>query len=98
MFLPPLGDDPDVAPNVISVRHWRRLLDGVLLARSPRLDWPTLLRRTFDVDALSCARCGGRLRPLDVVAEPEEARRILKLAGLPSEPPPLARARDPTEE
>ena len=39
-----------VAPNVVLVAHWTRLLDGELYATGPRLDWATLLRRTFDVD------------------------------------------------
>jgi hypothetical protein len=98
LLVPSPGDDPDAPPNVITVRHWRRLLDGLLLARSPRLDWATLLRRSMDIDALECPRCRGRLRALDVVTDPDEARRILTAAGLPAEPPPRARARDPTDE
>jgi hypothetical protein len=29
--------------------------------RTPRLDWPGLLSRTFDFDVLACVRCGGGL-------------------------------------
>ena len=32
-----------VAPNVLSLTHWDRLLDGELYASSTRLDWRTLL-------------------------------------------------------
>jgi hypothetical protein len=39
-----------------------------------------------------------RLRMIAVITEREAARRILAHLGLPTEPPPLARARDPTEE
>ena len=98
LLVPSLGDDPEAPPNVITVRHWRRLLDGLLLARSPRLDWATLLRRSMNIDALDCPRCHGRLRALDVVTDEDDARRILQAAGLPTEPPPRARARDPTDE
>ena len=98
LLVPSPGDDPDAPPNLITVRHWRRLLDGLLLARSPRLDWATLLRRTMDIDALDCPRCHGRLRALDVVTDADEAHRMLQAAGLPAEPQPLARARDPTDE
>ena len=52
LLVPSPGDDPDASPNILTVRHWRRLLDGLLLARSPRLDWALLLRRSMDIDAL----------------------------------------------
>ncbi|HWL86818.1 MAG TPA: transposase, partial [Polyangiaceae bacterium] len=37
-----------LAPSILSIRHWDRLLGGALLATSPRIDWATLVRRTFD--------------------------------------------------
>ena len=97
LLVPSPGDDPEAPPNVITLRQWRRLLDGLLLARSPRLDWATLLRRSMNIDALECPRCRGRLRALDLVTDADEARRILTAAGLPAEPKPLARARAPTD-
>jgi hypothetical protein len=87
-----------LAPNVISVRHWTRLLAGMLYAVTPRLDWASLLRRTFDVDVLECPRCHGRLRVLAVITEREPVRRILEHLGEPSTAPPLSRARDPTHD
>ena len=36
-----------LVPNVITVRHWDRLLDGELLATEPRVDWARLMRRTY---------------------------------------------------
>jgi len=92
------GDVIALAPNVLSVRHWDRLLGGALYAASPRLDWASLLRRSFSVDVLACAKCGGRLRVLAVITEREAARRILAHLGQPTEAPPVARARDPTED
>ena len=53
-----------VAPNVLSVAHWARLGDGELYASQPRVDWSTLLRRTFDFDVKQCAKCGGRNAPV----------------------------------
>lgn len=55
-----------LSPNVLAVRHWNRLLGGALYAATERVDWTTLLRRSFDVDVLACATCGGRLRVLAV--------------------------------
>jgi hypothetical protein len=87
-----------LAPNIISVKHWDRLLGGLLYAVQPRVDWATLLRRTLSVDVLECPRCHGRLRVLAVITEREPVRRILARLGLPTESPPVARARDPTDD
>jgi hypothetical protein len=83
-----------LAPNVISLRRLGQLLDGKLLATSPRLDWATLMRRTHDVDVFLCSKCGGRLRVVEVVTEKSEAAEIWSAieAGKPPEP----RARTPS--
>jgi hypothetical protein len=92
------GDVVALAPNILSVRHWDRLLGGALYAAAPRVDWANLLRRSFDVDVMACAKCGGPLRVLAVITERDPVRRILGHLGLPTEAPPLARARDPTDD
>lgn len=95
---PAAGEVIRFTPSVISVLHWQRLHDGALLAASPYVDWASLLRRTFEVDVLACAHCGGRLRVLSVITEPGPVRRILDHLGLDADAPPIARARDPTDE
>jgi hypothetical protein len=85
-----------LAPNVLSVRHWDRLLGGRLLAPAARVDWATLLQRTFQVDVLACPTCSGRLRVLGQITEPALIRLVLENVGLPTDTPPPARARDPT--
>jgi hypothetical protein len=90
------GDFAMLTPNVVSVPHWDRLLGGLLYAATPRIDWATLLRRSFAVDVLECPRCHGRLRVLAVITERAAARRVLAHLGVPTDYPPLARARDPT--
>jgi hypothetical protein len=92
------GDVVALAPNILSVRHWDRLLGGALYAATPRVDWANLLRRSFDVDVMACAKCGGPLRVLAVITEREPVRHILAHLGLPTDPPPLARARDPDDD
>jgi hypothetical protein len=95
---PSLAADVELlAPNVLGVRHWQRLLGGLLYATTPRLDWAKLLHRTFEVDVLSCKKCGGQLRVLGLVTAPALVMRILKPLGMPTEAPRAARARDPTE-
>ncbi|MBN9165356.1 MAG: transposase [Myxococcales bacterium] len=85
-----------LAPNILSVRHWSRVLGGLLYATSPRLPWAQLLQRTFDVDILECPQCKGRLRLIETVVEKGAARQILERLGLPVDAPQLVRARDPT--
>jgi hypothetical protein len=85
-----------LTPNVLSVRHWSRLLGGLLYASSPRLRWPQLVQRTFNVDVLECPKCKGRLRIIEAVVETNTARQILERLGLPLDSPRLVRARDPT--
>jgi hypothetical protein len=51
------------------VRHLERLLGGLVLATSPRVEWAKLLRRTYAVDVLACTHCGGRLRLLSAIIE-----------------------------
>jgi hypothetical protein len=92
------GDVIQLAPNVISVKHWDRLLGGLLYAVQPRVDWAMLLRRSLSVDVLECTKCHGRLRVVATITEREPVHRILMHLGLPTEPPPLARARDPSDE
>ncbi len=93
-----MGDVVALAPNVLSVRHWDRLVGGVLYAAMPRVDWARLLRRSFDVDVMQCPRCQGRLRVLAVITEREPIQRILAHLAIPIDAPPPARARDPTDD
>ena len=61
---------------------------GTLYAASPRVDWASLLRRSFEVDVLACASCGGRLRVLGEVTEPAMVRLVLDSLGMPTDAPP----------
>ena len=96
----PADADIEIAEGIITVRHWGRLLEGALLATSPRVAWAELLRRTHGVDVLVCPRCRGRLRLLAAVTDPDAAREILRALGVedldghPEAPPARARAPD----
>jgi hypothetical protein len=79
----------EVTPQGISVRHMDRLLGGLLLATSPRVDWARLLRRTFGFDVLACAGCQGRIRLMSAITEPAVVRRILEHLGIPATAPPV---------
>lgn len=84
-----------LAPNILTIPHWKRLGEGALLARSPRVDWATLLRRTFDVDIKTCIKCGTELELRAVVTEHTVIRSLLDRLDI-ERPPRPRRARDPT--
>jgi hypothetical protein len=54
--------------------------------------WHVLLRRTYNVDSLVCAKCGDRMRVISVIHDPEIARRIVDHLERKPGPP---RARGP---
>jgi hypothetical protein len=72
-----------------------KLAAGVALNPSPwRIDWATLLLRTYDYDVLKC-ECGGRLNAVELVTEAGRAKELLERFGMFTKPPPVARARSP---
>ena len=80
------GGGASGGPNILSIAHWDRLLGGALYAPLSRVDWATLLRRTFDVDVTRCTGCSGRMTVRAVVTDPASIHRLLAA---------LRRARDP---
>lgn len=55
-----------------------------------RLRWAELLKRVFELEALRCPVCNGRMRVLAAITQPDVARRILKCLALPARAPPIA--------
>ena len=57
-----------------------------------------LMRRAFDIDVLACPRCGGRLRLIATVEDPDAIRAILAALALSEEradrAPPFAASLD----
>jgi len=85
------GHAERAGPNILSVAHWQRLLGGELYASSSRVDWATLLKRTWGTDVRVCVRCGGRLVVRAVVTDPHSVGKLLT-ALRRSRDPPLAAA------
>ena len=56
-------------------------------AEPSRHPWPWLLQRVFAVDVLTCQKCGGRLRIVEIAKKPDDISRILSDLGYPSAPP-----------
>ena len=63
--------------------------------RAEKETWAALMRATFDLDVLACARCGGRMRHIATILDARIARKILEHVGLPARAPPEAPAKDP---
>ena len=67
-------------------------------ARAPRHTWAQLLERTFAIDILQCT-CGGRLRFLCWIFNPEALRAIERSLGrAPPQPPPSPPIRGSPQE
>ena len=65
--------------------------------RVRRMLWAELLRRVFEIDALKCSRCGGRMRVIATIIEAKVVTAILESLGLPSDHPALRPSRGPPE-
>jgi len=47
--------------------------------------WADLMRRAFDIDVLACSSCGGRMRLIATVEDPDAIRAILATLALSDE-------------
>ena len=94
---PLLVGPPQPVPRTLSPEHWSRLAEGALLAAQPRVDWATLIRRTFLADVFTCPRCRGRMELIELVTDPQRAREVLIALGVPHQPVEVAPPRDPDE-
>ena len=56
-------------------------------AEPSRHPWSWLLQRVFAVDILKCAKCGGRLRLVEVAKKPNDISRVLGDLGYARAPP-----------
>ena len=69
--------------------------DAIVKPVGARIPWAELLRHVYLEDVLACS-CGGRREVIAAIDEPSAIRAILLHLGLPTEAPPVARARSPT--
>ena len=66
--------------------------------RSRRWAWADLMRRAFEIDVLACPRCGGRLRLIATIDDPDAIRAVLAASAVSREladrAPPFAASLD----
>ena len=82
------NDEPSSPPTSLGT--------GIVKPVGARIDWASLLRRIHLVDVLACP-CGGRRSVLADINDPSVVTAILAHLGLPTQPPPIARARSPAD-
>jgi hypothetical protein len=75
--------------NKVSARKDSSCQSGI---HPRRYTWAELLKRVFEVDVLSCPRCGGRMRVLCAINLQPAIQKILACIGLPTRAPPIAHA------
>ncbi len=63
----------------------------------PNRSWSDLLKRSFSIDIMACAACGGKMRIVSHIEEPVVVTRILGHLGLPTEAPRLFPPRAPPQ-
>jgi hypothetical protein len=91
------GTSPErggASESAVRSRPRTSLGDGVVNPGGSRIEWAELLRRIYLVDALACP-CGGRRAIVADISAREVVVAILAHLGLPTEAPPIARARSP---
>jgi hypothetical protein len=66
--------------------------------QSNYISWSDLMRRTFNIDVMMCTDCGGRMKFIALIEDPDVIKKILEHEGLPTETPKPRPARPPPEQ
>jgi hypothetical protein len=89
--VPPASNAPAAnaagVPDTIAVWHPS--------AECTRIDWASLLRHGFELDALACPKCGSRMRVLETIHDPAQIARLLAHLGVSTRERIPSRAWDP---
>ena len=62
--------------------------------RPSRSKWADLLKRVFEIDALTCPYCGGKRKLIALLTDGQVVRKILEHLGLPTTTPSSLRPAD----
>ena len=85
-------DQDDIIPSILES-------DGS--SKAYRKNWARLIQKIYEVDPLTCARCGGAMGVLSFIEDPEIIKKILKhldLLDVKPRPPPKATGSPKTAE
>jgi hypothetical protein len=84
---------PVAQPGVVVLTLQQQLFEKKKKQR--RMSWARLLKRVFNIDVETCGACGGKMRIIAAVEDPQVIMKILDHLGLPSTPPLAKPARGP---
>ena len=93
-----VASDPQSYRNMPSAgpaQHTRLPSDEHAPGAPARRGWARLLKRVFDLDLEHCPQCGGDMKIIAAIEEPEVIAKILMHLGLPARAPPRSPARRP---
>ena len=65
--------------------------------KSYSLGWAKMLKRVFDIDIQTCLKCGGQIKIISSIQDPQVIKRILIHLGENHRTPELASPRGPPE-
>ena len=65
--------------------------------KSYSIGWAKILKRVFDIDIQTCLKCGGQIKVITAIQNPQALKRILTHFGENSKVPELAPPRGPPE-
>ena len=65
--------------------------------RSRRRPWAELMARVLQIDSLACGQCGGRMKQISTITDPNVIMPFLDCLGITSTPPSLHPARPPPD-
>jgi hypothetical protein len=89
---------PPVVPPLAASAATTASAEPTRAPNSRHWAWADLMRRAFDIDVLACPRCGGRMRLIATVEDPDAIRAILAALAMSREradrAPPLAASLD----
>jgi hypothetical protein len=63
--------------------------------RKSRITWARLLKRVFNIDFKTCNLCGGNMKIIAAIEDPNVIKKILSHLGLPTKAPTPWPARGP---
>jgi hypothetical protein len=94
--VPPPPPEADASSPTEDLSH------SLPMAKSPRpathrcgyVPWQRLTRQ-LGIDVETCPRCGGKMKVIALVRDPQGIARYLRHLGLPTEEPSMAPARGP---